>query len=126
MSYLFGSFIPHIFSKVKKLFINNNVNNKQKNINNLMIVKVGFSDMPSPFGILHNVTEVEQKGEKNIINIFFNSQNDAAEQFYSHEGFKAHMSNRIELVSTLNNKHFIRIYNKHDIDIITINNTQNE
>lgn len=84
-----------------------------------MKVLVGFSDMPSPLGILHNVEEVEYKGEKNLINIFFSSKKDAEEQFNSHEGFKIHMKNRIELVSTMDDRHLIRIYNKHDIDIIT-------
>lgn len=84
-----------------------------------MKVLVGFSDMPSPLCILHNVEEVEYKGEKNLINIFFSSKEDAEEQFNSHEGFKIHMKNRIELVSTMDGRHLIRIYNKHDIDIIT-------
>lgn len=84
-----------------------------------MKVLVGFSDMPSPLGILHNVEEVEYKGEKNLINIYFNDKKDAEEQFNSHEGFKYHMKNRVELVSTLDNKCLIRIYNKQDIDIIT-------
>ena len=84
-----------------------------------MKVLVGFSDMPSPLGILHNVDEVEYKGEKNLINIFFTTKKDAEEQFNSHEGFKIHMKNRIELVSTMDDRHLIRIYNKHDIDIIT-------
>lgn len=83
-----------------------------------MKVLIGYSDMPSPLGILHNVEEVENKGEKNIINIFFKSKEDAETQFKSHEGFKIHMKNRIELVTTMENKHLIRIYNKHDIDII--------
>jgi hypothetical protein len=84
-----------------------------------MKVLVGFSDMPSPLGILHNVDEVEYKGEKNLINIYFSKKEDAEQQFNSHEGFKTHMKNRIELVSTMDGRHLIRIYNKHDIDIIT-------
>lgn len=84
-----------------------------------MKVLVGFSDMPSPLGILHNVDEVEYKGEKNLINIYFSNKEDAEQQFNSHEGFKIHMKNRIELVSTMDDRHLIRIYNKHDIDIIT-------
>lgn len=84
-----------------------------------MKVLVGFSDMPSPLGILHNVEEVEYKGEKNLINIYFSNKEDAEQQFNSHEGFKIHMKNRIELVSTMDDRHLIRIYNKHDIDIIT-------
>lgn len=84
-----------------------------------MKVLVGFSDMPSPLGILHNVDEVEYKGEKNLINIYFSNKEDAEQQFNSHEGFKIHMKNRIELVSTMDDRYLIRIYNKHDIDIIT-------
>lgn len=84
-----------------------------------MKVLVGFSDMPSPLGILHNVEEVEYKGEKNLINIYFSNKKDAEQQFNSHEGFKIHMKNRIELVSTMDDRYLIRIYNKHDIDIIT-------
>ena len=42
-----------------------------------MKVLIGFSDMPAPLGILHNVEEVENKGEKNIINIFFKSKDEA-------------------------------------------------
>lgn len=84
-----------------------------------MKVLIGYSDMPSPLAILHNVKEIEYKGEKNIINIYFNNQEDAIQQLLSHEGFKVHMKNRIELVSTIDDKHFIRIYNKHDIDIIS-------
>ena len=84
-----------------------------------MKVLVGFSDMPSPLGILHNLEEVEYKGEKNLINIYFSNKEDAEQQFNSHEGFKIHMKNRIELVSTMDGRHLIRIYNKHDIDIIT-------
>lgn len=84
-----------------------------------MKVLVGFSDMPSPLGILHNVEEVEYKGEKNLINIYFSNKKDAEQQFNSHEGFKVHMKNRIELVSTMDDRYLIRIYNKHDIDIIT-------
>lgn len=84
-----------------------------------MKVLVGFSDMPSPLGILHNVEEVEYKGEKNLINIYFSNKKDAEQQFVSHEGFKIHMKNRIELVSTMDDRYLIRIYNKHDIDIIT-------
>lgn len=84
-----------------------------------MKVLVGFSDMPSPLGILHNVEEVEYKGEKNLINIYFSNKEDAEQQFNSHEGFKVHMKNRIELVSTMDDRYLIRIYNKHDIDIIT-------
>lgn len=83
-----------------------------------MKVLIGYSDMPSPLGILHNVDEVENKGEKNIINIFFKNKEDAEKQFNSHEGFKIHMKSRIELVTTMDNKYLIRIYNKHDIDII--------
>ena len=56
-----------------------------------MKVLIGFSDMPAPLGILHNVEEVENKGEKNIINIFFKSKDEAENQFLSHEGFKVHM-----------------------------------
>lgn len=89
-----------------------------------MKVLVGFSDMPSPLGILHNVQEVEYKGKKNLINIYFNSKKDAEEEFNSHEGFKYHMKNRVELVSTLDDKFLIRIYNKHDIDIIATNESQ--
>ena len=84
-----------------------------------MKVLIGYSDMPSPLGILHNVEEIEYKGEKNIINIYFANKKDAEEQFTSHEGFKIHMKNRIELITTLENRYFIRIYNKHDIDVIT-------
>lgn len=83
-----------------------------------MKVFVGFSDMPSPFGILHRVEEVEHKSERGIINIYFSSRKDAEDQFNSHEGFKVHMKNRVELVTTIEGRNIIRIYNKHDIDII--------
>ena len=81
--------------------------------------------MPAPLGILHNVEQVENKGEKNIINIFFKSKDEAERQFLSHEGFKVHMKNRVELVSTMDNRFLIRIYNKHDIDIIISEETNN-
>lgn len=90
-----------------------------------MRVLVGFSDMPSPLGILHRVEEVENKGEKNLINIYFSNKKDAEEQFNSHDGFKVHMNNRIELVTTMDNRHLIRIYNKHDIDIIVSREIEN-
>ena len=83
-----------------------------------MKVLIGFSDMPAPLGILHNVEEVENKGEKNVINFFFKSKDEAERQFLSHEGFKVHMKNRVELVTTMDDRFLIRIYNKHDIDII--------
>lgn len=91
-----------------------------------MKVLVGFSNMSSPLGILHNVEEVETKGEKKIINIFFSNKNDAEKQFNSHQGFKVHLDNRIELVTTIDNRYLIRIYNKHDIDIIVSNDDEND
>lgn len=83
-----------------------------------MKVSVGFSDIPSPLGVLHNVESVKIGSMKEEIIIYFKDGNDAREQFTMHEGFKAHLSKQVELVETVFNRHFIRINNTHkDIDI---------
>lgn len=83
-----------------------------------MKVSVGFSDIPSPLGVLHNVESVKFGSQKQEIIIYFKSIEEAQNQFTIHEGFKTHLSKQIELVETIDNRHFIRINNTHnDIDI---------